>query len=131
MTPLDELSAHLSGAARAVVIADRDVDLRPAAGDVRMFVLKIREGSLAAGGRGGGFGERRVSEVYCFEKAGGAWSRLYDAGGEERASEFEVPYFVSRIPMVMPDGSETVGYGVVDKELVRELSGKSGIPSSP
>ena len=58
MTPLEELVSHLSGNSRAIVISRRDVDLRPGAEDNRLFVLKIGEGSLAAGGRGGGFGER-------------------------------------------------------------------------
>ena len=131
MSPLEELTAHLSGTARAIVISDRDVDLRPGAGDRRLFILKIAEGSLAAGGRGGGLGERKVTGVYCFEKAGGEWSKRYEAEGDERVTGFEVPYFVSRIPMVMADGSEAMGYGAVDPGLVAEMSEKSGIVSSP
>ena len=131
MSPLEELAALFSGPARAVVISSGDVDLRPTAHDVRLFVLKIGEGSLAAGGRGGGFGERRVTGVYCFEKSGAGWSKLYEAQGDERASAFEVPYSVSRLPMVMADGSEAMGYGMVDPDLVAEMSAKSGIASSP
>ena len=50
MSPVEELASHLSGSSRAVVISNRDVDLRPGAEDNRLFVLKIGEGSLAAGG---------------------------------------------------------------------------------
>lgn len=126
MSPLDELVGHLSGAARAIVISDKDVDLRPKSGDCRMFILKVGEGSLAAGGRGGGFGERKVIGVHCFAKAGGEWRKLYEADGEESLSGFEVPYSVSRLPMVMADGSEVMGYGAVDAELVFEMATKSG-----
>lgn len=131
MSPLEELTALLSGPARAVVISSADVDLSPTAGDARLFVLKIGEGSLAAGGRGGGFGERRVTGVYCFERSGSGWVRLYAEEDEAKASAYEVPYFVSRLPMVLADGTDAMGYGAVDRGLVAEMSAKSGIPSPP
>lgn len=125
MTPLEELVSQLSGPARAILISDRDVDLRPDKAGSRLFVLKIGEGSLAAGGRGGGFGERKVVGVCLFEKTGGSWEKRFEAQGEEGASGYEVPYYVSRLPMFMPDGTEAMGYGVVDPELVEEMSKKS------
>ena len=111
------------------MISDKDVDLRPGAPDNRLFVLKIFEGSLAAGGRGGGFGERKVTGVFCFEKRGGSWTKTFEAEGEDRASGFEVPYQVSRLPITMDDGRESMGYGVVDPALVAEMSARSGISS--
>ena len=131
MDPLGELVSHLSGTSRAIVISDREVDLRPHGADGRLFILKIGEGSLAAGGRGGGFGERKVTGVICFEKRAGAWSKRFEAAGEGEASGFEVPYYVSRLPLTMADGTEAMGYGVVDPALVSEMSARSGIGSSP
>lgn len=131
MDPLDELVLHLSGTSRAIVIAEKDVDLRPSSPDNRLFVLKIGEGSLAAGGRGGGFGERKVTGVLCFEHVKGNWTKLLESGDESKASEFEVPYYVSRLPFMMPDGSEAMGYGVVELELVGEMAKKAGIIFSP
>lgn len=129
MGALDELVAHLSGASRAIVISDGEVDLRSEGGDLALFVLKIGEGSLAAGGRGGGFGERKVTAVSRFARKGGSWSKTFEAG-EREAEGFEVPYHVSRLPMTLVDGTETMGYGVVDPELVREMSSRAGNPSS-
>lgn len=127
---VEELTSHLNGPARAVVVARGDVDLREASPDNRLFVLKIGEGSLAAGGRGGGFGERKVTAVLCFDLRGGVWSKVFEAD-EARAGLFEVPYYVSRVPFTMAAGAETMGYGVVDPELVSEFSKKAGIASSP
>lgn len=124
------MTAHLSGGSRAIVISEKDVDLRPQSGDNRLFLLKIGEGSLAAGGRGGGFGERKVTAALCYELRAGEWRALFQVDGAG-AEGFEVPYYVSRLPMTMADGSETVGYGVVEPGLVREMMGKAGIPSSP
>jgi hypothetical protein len=129
MDVLQEINAHMSGGSRAIVISDRDLDLRPESGDVSFFVLKIGEGSLAAGGRGGGFGERRVTAVLCFGRKEGAWSKLFEAKGDQIAG-FEVPYYVSRLPMTMSDGTESMGYGVVDADLVREMMSRAGIASS-
>ena len=130
MELLDEINSHLSGTSRAIVISDRDLDLRPASGDLRFFLLKIGEGSLAAGGRGGGFGERKVTSVLCFARRGGSWSKLFEAK-EDQAGSFEIPYYVSRLPMTMSDGAESMGYGVVDPALVSEMMAKAAIPSSP
>ncbi|HXW94295.1 MAG TPA: hypothetical protein VEJ19_01140 [Nitrososphaerales archaeon] len=129
MSALEELVSYLTGPSRAIVIARKDVDLRPESGDNTLFVLNIGEGSLAAGGRGGGFGERKVSAVSCFELKSNTWSLVFRAS-PEKAMEYEVPYYVSRLPLTMPDGAETMGYGVIDPELVSELSRKSGIVSS-
>jgi len=126
---LEELVAHLTGPSRAIVIARKDVDLRPQSGENMLFVLNMGEGSAAAGGRGGGFGERKVTAVSCFELRNYTWSLVFKAPAE-RVGEYEVPYYVSRLPLTMADGTEAMGYGVVDPELVSELSKKSGIVSS-
>ena len=126
---LQELVALLTGPSRAIVIAQREVDLRPQSGENRLFVLNIGEGSLAAGGRGGGFGERKVTAVSCFELKYSSW-RLVFRASPETVGEYEVPYYISRLPLTLADGTETMGYGVVDRELVSELSKKSGIVSS-
>jgi hypothetical protein len=129
MDAIEELVARLTGPSRAIVIARKEVDLRPQSGENTLFVLNIGEGSLAAGGRGGGFGERKVSAVSCFELKDNTWSLVFRAP-TELVGEYEVPYHVSRLPLTMADGTETMGYGVVDPELVSELSKKSGIVSS-
>jgi hypothetical protein len=121
----EELSSQVSGGARVIVIAERDVDLRATAGDNRIFLLRIAEGSLASGGRGGGFGERRVVSVGYFVRAGGAWSKPFYTQDEAKLSGFEVPYYVSRLPMTLSDGTEAMGYGVVDAELVEEFARKA------
>jgi len=131
MDPRDELTSYLTGGSRVIVIAERDVDLRPASGRNRLFLLKIAEGSLAAGGRGGGFGERRVVGVSCFSSVGGNWVKLFETREVKDAADYEVPYYVSRLPLTLADGTETMGYGVVEPELVAQMAAKAGIPSSP
>ncbi|HEY6283265.1 MAG TPA: hypothetical protein VIW22_05000 [Nitrososphaerales archaeon] len=130
MEAADELVSHLSGGSRVIVIAEKDVDMRPQSGDNKLFLLKIAEGSLASGGRGGGFGERRVVEVMFFERKDGTWSRPFRADDEASVANFEVPYHVSRLPLTLLDGAESMGYGVVEPDLVREMVRKAGMSSS-
>ncbi len=122
MSAIQELADLLSGRSRVIVISERDVDLGAHAGANRLFVLSMVEGSHAAGGRGAGFGERRVTKVSLFASDGSGWSKLFESGEEAKVGEFEVPYYVSRIPMVLQDGTESMGYGAVDPELVAEYS---------
>lgn len=129
MDALEELVSALEGNSRAIAISEKHVDLRPGSADNIIFLLQVGEGSLAAGGRGGGFGERRVTAVLCFGLKEGVWRVLFRAENEE-LGDFEVPYQVSRLPIVLVDGSETMGYGVVDPELVSEWLTRSGIVSS-
>ena len=117
MDALDELSELLTGGSRVVVIARHDLDLSKPAENA-LFVLKMAEGSLAAGGRGGGFGERRMVSVSFFRCAGGVWEKPFETVDPAKVEEFEVPYYVSRIPLTLRDGRESMGYGVVEAELV-------------
>jgi hypothetical protein len=130
MEGAEELATYLSGRSRVIVIAEKDVDLRPQSGDNRLFLLKITEGSSASGGRGGGFGERKVAEVLFFERRNGSWARLFRTDEEASLADFEVPYYVSRLPLTLADGTESMGYGVVEPDLVHEMARKAGISSS-
>lgn len=131
MDALDELSSLVAGGSRVIIIADRDVDLSSKAGSATLFLLSIASGSSAAGGRGGGFGERRVVAAACFSSADGAWRKTFETHSESEAGGFEVPYYVSRIPLTLADGSQTMGYGVVEPELVRQMARRAGAASSP
>jgi hypothetical protein len=130
LTPIEELSAALIGGQRAIVISEKEVDLRPQAPENRLFLLKMAEGSLAAGGRGGGFGERRVVQVALYQRTADSWSKPFESPDESRAAEFEVPYHVSRLPLTLADGTESMGYGVVDPPLVQEMWEKAKSQSS-
>jgi len=118
MSALDELSGLLEGGVRVIVIAESEVNLRSLQGKNTLFLLKMAEKSLAAGGRGGGFGERRVVKVFVFRYRDGVCEKLYETDDDEKVVSFEVPYYVSRLPLTLKDGAESMGYGVIDPELV-------------
>ena len=118
MSAIDELSGLLGGGSRIIVIAEYEVNLKSLQGKNTLFLLKMAEGSLAAGGRGGGFGERRVVKVFEFMYHDGVCEKLYETDDDGKVGSFEVPYYVSRLPLTLKDGAESMGYGVLDPELV-------------
>jgi hypothetical protein len=127
---VDEIASLIAGGSRAILISDASIDLGPGSPDNRLLVLLIGEGSSAAGGRGGGFGERKVTRAAAFRLMKGVWSKTYETLDESKAAEFEIPYYVSRIPITLPDGTESMGYGVVEAGLVEQMLAKLGASSS-
>jgi hypothetical protein len=119
-----DLSAMISGGNRALIISEKDVDLKSGPSN-RIFVLKMAEGSLAAGGRGGGMGERKITTVMEFVCEGGACHKVFETTDEAKVGGFEVPFYISRIPMTLADGSEAMGYGAVDAQLVSDYAAKA------
>jgi hypothetical protein len=124
MNALEEISNLLREGSRIIVIAEDEVNLNSLRGKNTLFLLKIAEGSAAAGGRSGGFGERRVVGVAEFRYEDGECAKLFETSEEAKVVEFEVPHYVTRMPMTMRDGTESVGYGVVDPELVSSFAEK-------
>jgi len=130
MSVLDEVSQLLSGQRRAIVISQRDLDLKNLGGENTFFVLRMVEGSSAAGGRGGGYGERSVDLVAAFRYVDGKVEKVYQTETSDDVSRFEIPYYVARLPLTLPDGTESMGYGVVEPELVVKFLAltKKGVP---
>ena len=124
MSPLEEISSILGGGRRVIVISEKDVNLKTMEGSNSLFLLSLAEGSLASGGRGGGFGERRVVKVSHFRYRDGVCEKLFETADESKVALFEIPFYVARTPLTLSDGSESVGYGVVEPELVKSFSEK-------
>lgn len=119
MTPLEELTILLSEKGRRILVAETPVDLKSLQGENSVFVLQLPEGSSAAGGRAGGFGERRVEKLYAFQIGKGACRKLFEVDSPEKLDRFELPYHAAGTPVVLPDGSEKVVSGVIDPEFVQ------------
>jgi len=119
LSAIDELAATFSGNSRVLVVSEREVDLHSLAGENHLYLLKLIEGSLAAGGRGGGLGERRIVSVTHYVYRNGACEKVFQTEEESLVAKFEVPYHVARMPMKMRDGAEQVGYGVIDPDVVK------------
>lgn len=98
-----------------VVISEKEIDFFSQSPN-RVFVLFVG-GSKEGGGRIGAIGSRAVASVWKFIIEKGNIKKVINLEGE-KARLFEVPHFVTRLPVRLPDGSETVVYGAIDFETV-------------
>ncbi len=118
MTPLEELANLIIEKGRKILVAENPVDLKTLQGANSVFILQLPEGSSAAGGRTGGFGERRLEKLYCFHYEDGACRKLFEVDSPEKLERFDLPYHAAGTPVILPDGSERVMSGVIDPEFV-------------
>jgi hypothetical protein len=119
MAAIDELAHLLGEKGRRILVAENPVDLKVLGGKNSIFVLQLPEGgSLAAGGRAGGFGVRKIEKLYAFHYEDGAVRKLFEVDSPEKLESFELPYHAAGTPIIMPDGSERIISGVIDPEFV-------------
>ena len=118
MTPLEELTLLISEKGRKILVAENPVDLQKLQGGNSVYILQLPEGSMAAGGRAGGFGERRLEKLYAFHYEDGACFKLFEVDSPEKLEKFDLPYHAAGTPVILPDGSERVMSGVIDPEFV-------------
>ncbi len=118
MTPLEELTKLVSEKGRKILVAERLVDLQNLREANSVYILQLPEGSSAAGGRTGGFGERRVEKLLAFHYENGACHKLYEIDSADELERFELPYHAAGTPVILPDGSERVMSGVIDPDFV-------------
>src|SRR5438034_10353559 len=101
MTPLDELAKLISEKGRKILVAQNPVDLRTLQGENSVFILQLPEGSSAAGGRAGGFGEWLLSKHYCLHYAEGAVLELYEVDSPERLERLDLPHPSACTPVTL------------------------------
>ena len=118
MTPLEELTLLISEKGRKILVAENPVDLQKLQGGNSVYILQLPDGSTAAGGRAGGFGERRLEKLYAFHYEDGACFKLFEVDSPEKLEKFDLPYHAAGMQIILPDGSERIMSGVIDPEFV-------------
>ena len=118
MTPLEELSHLVSQKGRRILVAQNPVDLKTLRGENSVYILQLPEEGHVAGGRTGGFGERRVERIYAFHYQNGACRKLFEVEAPDKLERFELPYHAAGTAVILPDGSEKVISGVIDPEFI-------------
>src|SRR2546426_12184011 len=84
MAPQEELARLISEKGRKILVAENPVDLKSLQGENFVYLLQLPEGSTAAGGRAGGFGERRVERLYAFHYSNGSCRKLFEVDSPEK-----------------------------------------------
>lgn len=125
MSDLEKLHSLLKEKAETnlvLLVSDNDIRLN-SDGKNRIYVLEVETGTHAAGGRGGGFGQRKFSKVYCFDYQNGSCRKILETS--ENIDDIDSGYVV-RMPIILPDGKEIMASCSIDSALVRECNRKFG-----
>jgi len=117
-----DFANYVQSMGRRVYVTSELIDLRKLDKANEIYVLQMPDSSTAAGGRGGGFGERKVVKVIHFRCGAGEVLQVAEIEDEERIEALDLPLHATAFPIMMPDGTEKLVSGVVDKELVRSYA---------
>ena len=118
MPGVDEFIALIESMGRRVFVTDELIDLRRLDQSNEIYVLQMLSASTAAGGRGGGMGDRRVVKVYHYSCGQGECKKVGEVEDEAKIESLDLPYHATAFPILLPDGKEKLVSGVADKELV-------------
>lgn len=123
MSELEELLTLLREKAETnlvLVVSDNDINLNSDSKN-RIYILEVETNTHAAGGRGGGFGQRKFRKVYGFDYQNGACKKILETS--ENLDDLDSGYVV-RMPLTLPDGKEIMASCSIDSMLVQEYDRK-------
>jgi hypothetical protein len=118
MDGLSELLELVTGKGRRVYVAEKPIDLRDLQTSNTVYILQLPDGSTAAGGRGGGFGERRIVRLYHFEYGGGTCRKEAEVEDDGKLDSLDLPYHATAMPILDREGREKLVSGVIDPSFV-------------
>jgi hypothetical protein len=118
MSKFDSLVQLINEKGRKVYVAERDIDLTRFDIPNTVFILQLPDDSMAAGGRGGGLGERRIVKVHHYQYSNGECQKVGEITDSEKLDSLDLPYHATALPVILPDGKEKLVSGVIDSTLV-------------
>ncbi len=124
MSELEELLTLLREKAETnlvLVVSDNDINLNSKGQKNIIYILEVDAGGHAAGGRGGGFGQRKFKKVYGFDYQDGNCKKIIETS--ENLEDLDSGYVV-RLPIALPDGKEIMASCSIDSQLVQEYNRK-------
>lgn len=101
-----------------MVVAKEDIDLSNKNTNT-IFILVIQESPGSAGGRGGGSGSRRISEIVAFSCSRTGCTKFFESNDMKEIDQFEIPYSAVALDIKLSTGMEVVVQGLIDSHLVQ------------
>jgi hypothetical protein len=123
----EEFVSLIESMGRRVFVTDDLIDLRKLDQPNEIYILQMLSASTAAGGRGGGMGDRKVVKVYHFTCGNGACRKVGELEDEAKIESLGLPYHATAFPIMLPDGKEKLVSGVADKALATSYRAALGL----
>jgi len=114
MDGLSEFLELVGSPGRRVYVAENAIDLSDLSKRNDIYVLQLPDGSTAAGGRGGGFGERRIVKLYNFQIVDGACRKVAVIEDDQKLDALDLPYHATAMPIIDTEKKERLVSGVID-----------------
>lgn len=127
MAGADDFIALIESMGRRVLVTYELVDLGKLDQPNEIYVLQMLSASTAAGGRGGGMGDRRVVKVYHYTCGQGECKKVGETEDPEKIESLDLPYHATAFPVLLPDGKEKLVSGVADKALADSYRAALGL----
>jgi len=119
---MNELEYLLSNHQRKLLITEKELDLSNRLSSNRIFILFIEESKGSAGGRAGGAGYRKISQIVGFDLEKQNVNKIYDTNQKELIELFEIPYSAVAMDITLSDGKQIVTQGIVDPDMITQYN---------
>ena len=83
-----------------------------------VFILMVEESRGAAGGRGGGSGNRKIDKVIGFKTNNNNHLKIFETENADMIEKFDIPYNAVAMDIILESGEPYVVQGITDKEMI-------------
>jgi hypothetical protein len=84
-----------------------------------VFILMVEESRGAAGGRGGGSGNRKIDQVIGFKTNNNSnHLKIFETENADMIEKFDIPYNAVAMDIILESGEPYVVQGITDKEMI-------------
>jgi hypothetical protein len=84
-----------------------------------VFILMVEESRGAAGGRGGGSGNRKIDKVIGFKTNNNSnHLKIFETENADMIEKFDIPYNAVAMDIILESGEPYVVQGIIDKEMI-------------
>jgi hypothetical protein len=85
-----------------------------------VFIMMVEESRGAAGGRGGGSGNRKIDKVIGFKTNNNNSNHLkiFETENADLIEKFDIPYNAVAMDIILESGEPYVVQGIIDKEMI-------------
>ena len=104
-----------------VSLADIALDKNHDNAENIVFILMVEESRGAAGGRGGGSGNRKIDKVIGFKTNNNNSNHLkiFETENADMIEKFDIPYNAVAMDIILESGEAYVVQGITDKEMIK------------